>query len=1316
MLDHSDIATQLLAIPEVRSRFSIRRELGIGSYGAVFEADDQERGLPVALKVLLFVAPQELLRFKQEFRALATLTHPNLIRLHELFCYESMWFFTMDLIDGQNLRAYVRGKSVKDAEQGNCAAVPPNASGTTQRFKTSASPEVALGATTRGPNVELAPVAHSFDESRLRSAFSQLACGVQALHEDGKLHCDLKPANVLVTSDDRVLILDFGLISEVGDGDASWAKSAQAEGTPAYMSPEQAVGLTVTPASDWYAVGVMLYEALAGRRPFMGPFKDLLFAKQHVDPPDPRAFDPSLPEQLCRLAMRLLDRNPQRRPSADILLKQLANDQQLRLIADVASRSPSLKPTPKDVSCLFGRGTQMEALWSGFREIEAGRPAVIHVRGMSGFGKSALLSSFVSQLQQEEPHALVLAWRCYEREFVPFKALDGLIDVLLRYLLTWPKERAAELLSATRGHLARLFPVLERFCESSSPPAHTSTMEPSELRKLGFQALRTLLGKLAQDRPLVLCVDDLQWGDVDSALFLRDMFEPPNPSPLLLIASFREEDVEASEHLRIVRISAASPDACSSLREVNVGPLSEPEARDLALTLLGATHPDAESCAQLIADECLGSPFFVQQLVLRAQETGKLDSNSEGEARLSLEAVLRSRIQTMGDAAAKVLEIVSLAGIPISLRAAQRASHLGDEFHQVIATLRNASFLRSHGLRLENTVEPYHDRIRETVATAVPAERWIQRHRDLAEALEASKDFDPNNLAWHFSEAGDARKAWQYTVIAAGRAERALAFEQAANLYSLALKLQPDTRTAAVMVRLGEALAKAGRGAEAAQVYLDVIAAPQSKAGGQSPEAEAEAAETITDELREAMAINPLELRRRAAEQFLRSGYLDQGLAAVSVVLAAISMTFPPTPWRALLSLLLRRALLRMGGLRFHLRQERDIDPCNLQRIDACFTIATGLSNTDMIRGSDFNTRTLLMALKAGEPYRLLRALAMETIFVATRGTKARARADSLLAVTSDLCSDLDHLPLAKAWLLVANGLTDFFTGRFHPAFLHLTEAHAIFQAYSAGMAWELASLRYYLYQVVFYLGRVASLSREVPDILTEALDKGDLFCATNMRLSVFNSAWLVGDHLATARRHAAEASGAWSNEGFHTQHYSELLARAQLDLYEGKGKLAFDWMSSRWELLAKSMLLRVQVVRVFTLHTRARCALAAAGEETNASRRIALLDQASRDARRLSLEPADYAQPLSHLVLAGVASCSGDATAAKDHLERAALGFNANDMMLYAAVSRRCLGVLLGGDEGRALVQSASSWMTSETIKNADRWTAMLAPGVEPR
>jgi serine/threonine protein kinase len=249
-------------------RFVARRQLGAGGSGVVYEVDDRQWGEVLALKLLRVDDPGLLHRFKREFRALVDLGHPNLVRMHELFLAEGRWFFTMERVDGEDWVSFVGARP-----------------------------------------------------DRLRAALGELVEGVAALHESGKLHRDLKPSNVLVGTAGRVKICDAGLVT-ASEGELQ-TRSAHARGTPLFMSPEQAANRPLSPASDWYGVGAMLYLALTGRAPFYGNPLIVMRDKQLVDPPAPAELA-DVPEELDALCRALLQRDPGKRPGAAEILAQLA--------------------------------------------------------------------------------------------------------------------------------------------------------------------------------------------------------------------------------------------------------------------------------------------------------------------------------------------------------------------------------------------------------------------------------------------------------------------------------------------------------------------------------------------------------------------------------------------------------------------------------------------------------------------------------------------------------------------------------------------------------------------------------------------------------------------------------------------------------------------------------------------------------------------------------------------------------------------------------------------------------------------------------
>ncbi len=302
--------------------YEILSILGRGGMGIVYRAHDRKRGTTVALKTVIRANPSALYHFKQEFRTLLDLSHPNLVILYELISDGQDWFFTMELIDGVNFMQFVRsGFARPDSDILRNAGAEALLSRAPEEKPPSGREE--LGTPSLAVNDLKSVGLSAVQWGRLRETLRQLSEGLVALHDANKLHRDIKPTNVMVTREGRVVLLDFGLATELDHGECDPSSEGSVVGTVAYMAPEQAASMKVSSASDWYSVGVMLYEALTGRLPFTGKPLKVLMDKQMHDPPTPRTLVPDVPEDLGALCVELLRREPEARPSGRDVLRRL---------------------------------------------------------------------------------------------------------------------------------------------------------------------------------------------------------------------------------------------------------------------------------------------------------------------------------------------------------------------------------------------------------------------------------------------------------------------------------------------------------------------------------------------------------------------------------------------------------------------------------------------------------------------------------------------------------------------------------------------------------------------------------------------------------------------------------------------------------------------------------------------------------------------------------------------------------------------------------------------------------------------------------
>jgi hypothetical protein len=383
---------------------------------------------------------------------------------------------------------------------------------------------------------------------------------------------------------------------------------------------------------------------------------------------------------------------------------------------------------------------------------------------------------------------------------------------------------------------------------------------------------------LAAHQALVLVIDDVQWGDEDSARMLRALVRPRHAPALLLVVACRTGDAPSNP---IVRSLFGGPERGETplvdrrvdlaAECMDVDALAPDESTQLAMTLCG-DGANASTLAGAIAHQSEGCPFVVE-LISRATMMGS--PATIDEAVLFLVGKLSTEERTF-------IELVSTAGHPVETSTVVRAMGRAPGDLDVVAGLRSARLIRTTGTAPRLRVEPYHDRLRAVVVAHLTDHARTAHHRALAQSLAQAADagehdINAETIASQYAAAGDPDRQLVWVERAAATAERTLAFNRAARLYATAMALRGDDDAALGVLRQkrANALANAGRGPESAGEYL--IAAERAD------------------------GIEQLELRRHAVDQFLRSGHLDQGRPILAQLCRALGVPFPSNAYTAFL-------------------------------------------------------------------------------------------------------------------------------------------------------------------------------------------------------------------------------------------------------------------------------------------------------------------------------------------------------------------------------------------------------------------------------
>jgi adenylate cyclase len=606
--------------------YEIIGPLGAGGMSEVYRARDTRLGREVALKLLserLTQDPVAVDRFVREAYAVSALNHPNIVTIYEAGEHCGRRYIVMECVKGRTLRVLV-------AEQ---------------------RPSIAA----------------------LTVIAGQIARALEAAHDAGIVHRDIKPDNVMMREDGYVKVLDFGIArllplasNETRPTLAGTGTGADIFlGTPRYMSPEQIRHDTLTGASDIFSFGVMLYEWVTGRHPFeRESIVDTVLAITSASPLPPSRLNPEIPRLLEATVLEMLQKDFSLRPSARQVAERLAPG--IATVTKIPTRIDSLS---------VGRLHERAQLRSAFNIVVGGRGMLMGLKGEAGIGKTTIAEDLLRELTVDGVSCYVARGRCSERlagteAYLPWlEALESLM-----------RGEGGE----TVAHLIRTVAptwYLRLTVASDKTSTQLAALKAGSQERFKRELL-ILLEELSRLRPLVLFFDDVHWSDtstVDLFAYLAARFDRLR---VLILAAYRPTELQLAEHPFLpIRLDLQSRGLA---QEIALTFLSRDDVRDY----LRQEFPNnrfQQELLPLVYDKTEGSPLFMAALLRDLRDRAVIVREEDGwvlarnvpeigrELPGSIRSLIEQKIQALDEGDRRLLVAASVQGARFDVAVVARA-------------------------------------------------------------------------------------------------------------------------------------------------------------------------------------------------------------------------------------------------------------------------------------------------------------------------------------------------------------------------------------------------------------------------------------------------------------------------------------------------------------------------------------------------------------------------------------------------------------------------------------------------------------------
>ena len=739
-------------------RYKILKKLGEGGKGIVFKCLDNNLNRVVAIKLIKrdVTEGDSYSRIRREAETTAKMSHQNIVSIYDMQKDDDRFYMVMEFVDGDNLLEYVarnkKGLSVNEV------------------LKITVSVAEAL----------------------------------EYAHERGVFHRDIKPENIMMTKDGTPKIMDFGLAKAFDS--PSLTHAGTIVGTPAYISPESALGKKVDARSDLYSLGCVLYFMCTGVPPFSATDSiQLIYNHIHDYPLLPSSINERIPKQLDSIVMKLLRKNPMERfQDAGKLLDAIKGIEGLlnvpervmiseRSSDDILPNKVHTSSSQIQTSSLIGVDQEVSLLKEAVDSVLMGEGKAAMVIGDSGQGKTRLCEELIDYGLLRGLKVIMIKGK-ENRSSTPNYVLS---DVFREFFFEAPQQLIYKVCGNYGDVAAKVLPDLAGKLGRISD---LSTQDPNEAALRFQEGIYEIMKNMGKEMPVLLELDDLNYADYASLGIIRYRLENvKNINMFLLMTSIPIDDLENPILEKIV--------GNRSITSIRLHNLDKDQTAELIARQLAEDKRNiTDEFTNFIYSRTKGNPLYVEEVLklliekkmIFRKDSGSWDRKPIDEIGIpsSVKGIIRERLSNIGEKGKEILSVSSVIGQEFDMDVLEKLmdSIDSDTLYNEIEKLEKTRILMERKTR-PGQFKLYfgNPQVYSYFFDSVSMLRKKKLHGKIAQAMLSLYGDDDRDalqeLAYHFLEAGDYENALKFGKRLAELWASSFQFERAAKQYRSALEI-----------------------------------------------------------------------------------------------------------------------------------------------------------------------------------------------------------------------------------------------------------------------------------------------------------------------------------------------------------------------------------------------------------------------------------------------------------------------------------------------------------------------------------------------